>query len=88
MGELGVMIYVKEKNEIKQFPAVKTREAVNTIGAGDSLFSCFIHFYNKTQDPYYSIKRATIFASYKVGENGGAKGFLTEEEVIAMSKEL
>jgi len=88
MGENGLMIYVKDKNEMKQFPAIKTREVVNTIGAGDALFSCFIHFYNKTRDPYYSIRLASIFASYKIGENGGAKGFLTEEELIKMSKEM
>jgi ribokinase len=81
MGENGLLIYTKEKSEIKQFPAIKTREVVNTIGAGDSLFSCFIHYYNKTKDPYYSIRMATIFASYKIGENGGAKGFLTENEL-------
>jgi ribokinase len=81
MGENGLLIYTKEKNEIKHFPAVKTREVVNTIGAGDALFSCFIHYYNKTKEPYYSIKMATIFASYKIGENGGSKGFLPEKEL-------
>jgi len=81
MSENGLLIYVKEKAVIKHFPAIKTREVVNTIGAGDALFSCFIHYYNKTKDPYYSIKLATIFASYKIGENGGAKGFLSENEL-------
>ena len=81
MGEHGLLIYTKEKAEIKHFPAIKTREVVNTIGAGDALFSCFIHYYNKTKDPYYSIRMATIFASYKIGENGGAKGFLSEAEL-------
>ena len=86
MGENGLLIYVKEKREIKRFNAVKTREVVNTIGAGDALFSCFIHFYNKTGDPYYSIRLAALFASYKIGENGGSKGFLTEEELINLNK--
>lgn len=81
MGEHGLLIHTKEKAEIKHFPAIKTREVVNTIGAGDALFSCFIHYYNKTKDPYYSMKMATIFASYKIGDNGGAKGFLSEIEL-------
>ena len=81
MGEHGLLLYTKEKSEIKHFPAIKTRDVVNTIGAGDALFSCFIHYYNKTKDPYYSIKMATIFASYKIGESGGAKGFLSEHEL-------
>lgn len=85
MGENGLLIYVNGNGGIKYFPAVKTRDVVNTIGAGDSLFSCFIHLYNKTNDPYYSIKLATVFASYKIGENGGANGFLTENELMKIS---
>jgi ribokinase len=88
MGENGLLIYVKEKREIKHFHAIKTREIVNTIGAGDALFSCFLHYYHKTKDPYYSIQLAILFASYKIGENGGAKGFLTEEELIKLNKEI
>jgi len=86
MGENGLLIYVREKREVKRFNAVKTREVVNTIGAGDALFSCFIYFYNKTGDPYYSIQLAVLFASYKIGENGGSKGFLTEEDLINLNK--
>jgi ribokinase len=85
MGENGLLFYSKEKAEIKHFPAIKTREVVNTIGAGDALFSCFVHYYNKTKEPYYSIKMATIFASYKIGEDGGAKGFLSENELEEMN---
>ena len=85
MGKNGLLIYVKKDREIKHFPAVKTREVINTIGAGDALFSCFMHFYTTTNDPYHSIKMATIFASYKIGENGGAKGFLTENELLKIS---
>jgi ribokinase len=84
MGNKGALIYVKENNTIKHYPAIKTREVINTIGAGDALFSSFNHFYIKTKDPYYSIKLATIFASYKIGENGGAKGFITEEKLLTL----
>jgi ribokinase len=86
MGNKGALIYVKENKTIKHYPAIKTREVINTIGAGDALFSAFNHFYIKTKDPYYSIKLATIFASYKIGENGGAKGFITEEELLKLYK--
>jgi len=75
-------MYVREENGIKQYPAVKTRDIVNTIGAGDALFSSFIYFYNKTKDPYYAVEKAIIFASYKIGENGAAQGFLSEEELL------
>jgi len=82
MGENGLLMYVREKNEIKHYEAVRTREIVNTIGAGDALFSAFIYFFNKTNDPYYSIEKAIIFASYKIGEKGAAQGFLTEAELL------
>jgi ribokinase len=88
MGENGLLMYAKEKHEIKHFPAIKTREVVNTIGAGDALFSCFIHYYCNTKDPYYSIQLATLFASYKIGESGGSKGFLTEEELIKLKNKI
>jgi acarbose 7IV-phosphotransferase len=82
LGENGVLMHIREENKIQQYPAVKTRDIVNTIGAGDALFSSFIYFYNKTKDPYYAIEKAIIFASYKIGENGAAQGFLSEEELL------
>lgn len=77
-----MLIYTRENNQIKHYPAVRTREIINTIGAGDALFSAFIYFYNKTKDAYYAIEKAIIFASYKIGEKGAAEGFLTEEELL------
>jgi ribokinase len=85
MGENGLLIYARKNNEIKRYSAVRTRKIVNTIGAGDALFSSFLFFYNKTKDIYYSIERAQIFASYKIGEKGAAEGFLTEEELLKIS---
>ncbi|MDR0312903.1 MAG: carbohydrate kinase family protein [Treponema sp.] len=82
MGENGLLIYSRENNEIKRYSAVRTRKIVNTIGAGDALFSSFIYLYNKTKDIYYSIEKAQIFASYKIGEKGAAEGFLTEDELL------
>lgn len=82
LGKKGVLLCVKKDNFMEKIPAVKTRKVINTIGAGDALFSAFIHFYNKTKNPYLSIKKALVFASYKIGANGGAEGFLTEKEII------
>jgi acarbose 7IV-phosphotransferase len=87
LGENGVLMYIREENKINQYPAVKTRDIVNTIGAGDALFSSFIYFYNKAKDPYYAIEKAIIFASYKIGENGAAQGFLSEEELLKIKAE-
>ncbi len=88
MGGEGVLLAVRKDKTIEYIPAVRTRPVVNTIGAGDALFSAFLHFYDKTADPYLSIKKAAVFASYKVGESGGASGFLTEAQVDALYAEV
>jgi len=82
LGGNGLLLYVRDTNRIQHYPVVKTRNIVNTIGAGDALFSSFIYFYNKAKDPYYAIEKAVIFASYKIGEKGAAEGFLTESELL------
>lgn len=81
LGKKGALLYVKEDNFIGTFPAVDTRKVVNTIGAGDALFSGFVHYYDKNGDPYEALKKAIVFASYKIGDNGAAQGFLTENEL-------
>ena len=86
LGGEGALLAVKDDNFCERVPAVQTREIVNTIGAGDALFSSFNHFYHKTNDPYLAIKKATYFASYKIGEAGAAQGFLTESELEALIK--
>ena len=88
MGENGLLIFTREDIKIKHYPAIRTRDVVNTIGAGDALFSAFIYFYNKTKNAHYSIEKAIIFASYKIGESGGAEGFLSEEELLIEQKSI
>jgi acarbose 7IV-phosphotransferase len=78
LGEGGALLAARSDDHICWISAVKTRPVVSTIGAGDALFSCFVHCYLKTGDPYESIRRAVIFASYKIGEPGAADGFLDE----------
>jgi ribokinase len=76
LGEAGALLAVKRDNFLERIPAVTTRPVVNTIGAGDALFSCFLHVYARTGDPYEALSQAVIFASYKIGESGAASGFL------------
>ncbi len=88
MGKKGALLYVRSTDSFKAFPAVYTRPVVNTVGAGDSLFASFLHFYAKTKDAEYSLKLATIFASYKIGDTSACRGFLSEEELIKLSKDI
>lgn len=87
LGKEGALLYVREDKFIGRFNAVDTRKIINTIGAGDALFSAFIYFYDKEKNPYEAIKKAIVFASWKIGEKGAADGFLKEEEVEALYRE-
>lgn len=80
-GAKGAILYVKDENFIGEFPAVKTREIISTAGAGDALFSAFLHFYLKKQNPYMAIKSGILFASYMIGSVGSSKGFLAETQI-------
>ncbi|MBK9125884.1 MAG: carbohydrate kinase family protein [Chloroflexi bacterium] len=76
MGADGALLGVLESRQIAHVPAVTTRPVVNTIGAGDALFSAFIHGVVRGSDPLTALRKAVVFASYKIGVAGAADGFL------------
>ncbi len=80
LGAKGVLLAVKG-SEPMLVPAVQPRPVVNTIGAGDSLFAAFLHFYGKGLQAPDALRRAVLFAGYKVGSNGAAEGFLSEAQL-------
>lgn len=84
LGAKGALLYTKESREVTLFPAVHTRDVINTVGAGDALFSSFLHFYANTSDAALSLRYATYFASYKIGESGAAKGFADEQTLLSL----
>ena len=75
LGAEGALLAVQGEAP-QRVPAVFTRPVVNTIGAGDALFSAFLHVYMQTNDPHLAIRKAVVFASYKIGAAGAAEGFL------------
>ena len=81
IGDKGVILYTKEDNSVIEYRPVKTNEIVNTIGAGNALFSSFMHYYVKTKNAKEAIKNALLFASYKIGFVGTSNGFMTEEQI-------
>lgn len=81
LGDKGVLMYTKEQNSVLEYKPVKTNEVVNTIGAGNAMFSAFLHYYVKTGDEREAIKNALLFASYKIGFVGTSIGFMTEEQI-------
>jgi acarbose 7IV-phosphotransferase len=83
LGAKGALLAVRADDFIGRFPAVRTRPVVNTIGAGDALFSAFLDRYIRTGDPYAALRAAQVFASYKIGAKGAAEGFLNQDDLDA-----
>ncbi len=80
-GAKGAAMYLKETDEITEMPAASVGTVVNTVGAGDALFSAFLHYYAKGLAPLDALYRAQIFAGCKIRANGASNGFVSEEEV-------
>ena len=84
MGKKGALMYVKQEDNFYELPAMNVGKVINTVGAGDSRFSAFIHYYAKGLSPIECLKRAEIFAAYKIGFDGASVGFADEETVEAI----
>ncbi len=67
--------------EIHSMPAANIGDVVNTVGAGDALFSSFLHYYAKGMSVRECLRRAQVFAALKIRCNGASNGFVTEDEV-------
>lgn len=80
-GAKGAAMYLREGDRIIEMPAAYAGPVVNTVGAGDALFSAFIHYYAKGYAPEAALCRAQVFAAHKITANGAANGFVTEEIV-------
>jgi acarbose 7IV-phosphotransferase len=88
MGANGALLFEGRNSYVAHVPAVQTRAVVNTIGAGDALFSAFCHAFLKYGDSLKALRRAVVFASYKIGEAGAAQGFLDDAALEALASEL
>lgn len=88
LGGDGCLMAVRRDGFIGRFDAVYTRPVVNTIGAGDALFSAFLHEYTAHGNPYRAIKAAVVFASYKIGAISAADGFLSGSELNSWAEKV
>lgn len=50
--EKGALLFDGEEEAFHFVKSVYTRPVVNTVGAGDALFSSFVHFYLKGEKPH------------------------------------
>lgn len=81
LGKEGALMYERAQNKMYRLGAAQVGEVVNTIGAGDALFSAFINYYLKGYPAVEALKRAEIFAALKIRHNGAAVGFCGEDVV-------
>ena len=54
---------------------------MNTVGAGDALFSAFLHYTARGLAPQEALQRAQVFAAHKITVSGAACGFVPEQTV-------
>ena len=86
-GAEGAAMYLREESRIFALPAVQVGEIVNTVGAGDALFSGFLHHFARGYRPLDALARAQVFASAKIRVSGAANGFPAEEEMESLCRE-
>ena len=80
-GANGSWFFDAEGSGEIKFMAAPEVDVADTTGAGDALFSSFIHFYAKGLKPLDCLKRAEVFAAYKIGFDGASVGFTDEVTV-------
>lgn len=78
-GARGAAMFLRETDQILELPAASVGKVVNTVGAGDALFSAFLHFYAKGCTPVEALRRAQLFAAHKITVSGAAEGFVSEQ---------
>ena len=82
------MILSARDRVIYHIDAVTTRDIVNTVGSRDALLASFVHFYLRRSTALNALELAETFTSYKLGESGGANGFLDAPSVRKLAKTL
>lgn len=80
-GARGAAIYQRDTGSITELPACPLGNVVNTVGAGDALFSSFLHWYVRGYAPVDALRRAQVFAAHKITVSGASNGFVPEDVV-------
>ena len=80
-GDQGALLYLGDEDRFVHAPAVAPFGIVSTVGAGDALFSAFIHYHVKGLDPESCLRKAVLFAGIKIAHTGGSNGFSTEQQI-------
>jgi len=76
LGAQGALVMECNEHEPRALAAVSPRPVVSTIGAGDALFSGFLHGRLHGLDTTASLRQAMVFAAWKIGCASASEGFL------------
>lgn len=82
-GGKGAALYQRSTGRIEESPAVSAGTVVNTVGAGDALFSGFLHYFAAGCTAEDALHRAQIFAAHKITVSGASQGFVGEDAIAA-----
>jgi len=88
LGAKGALLGLRKDHAIELVSAVQIRPVRNSIGAGDALFSSFLHSFNLGMTPYDALRKAVVFASYKIGVASASDGFLSAQELDDLSAKV
>lgn len=80
-GGKGAVMYVRVEDTFYHQSAANLGAPVNTVGAGDALFSAFVSLWCEGLPPAECLRRAQLFAAAKIMHNGAANGFITRAEL-------
>ena len=83
-GAEGAWLHTPAHPDPERIPAAAVRPVVSTVGAGDALFSAFLHGYLEHGQARPALQQAVCFAGYKIGETSASAGFLSAPELAAL----
>lgn len=87
LGAEGALLATRAEGVVGRFPAAVTRTIVSTVGAGDALFASFLDGYARTRDARASLRRAILFASWKIGVASASEGFLDAAALDSLAEQ-
>ena len=87
MGRDGALLSLRAGHQA-MIPAVSPRPVVNTIGAGDALFSGYVHGVLGGLTETEALRCAVVYAGYKVGSVSAADGLIDAQDYAGLCVRL
>ncbi len=85
-GAGGLLLHDNTQNMTMHYDPIRTGRVVNTAGAGNALFACFLHYIQRGFGAVDAIHKALLFVSNKIGYMGTSNGFMTEAQLEQWDK--